>query len=715
MVSYNNYGYHLEMETHQLLNPHLDQFFDTKNGSEPEWIDAKELISHQRLDLMAKYIYAEQRLNSPDLDYGRALYKAHLKAINNFKEGDQSGKVIYTDFENAFNSAIDSIERNGFDPTESLIPVDRRNIIIDGAHRVAACALLGKKVKITRFNFSTKSLGARELLNMGLNRDAVDALVSKYLSLTESNYVAVLFPIMNENKPIALSELNAIGDVFYEQKIALSAKGKSNLIRTLYHGEPWLSPSKQLSGGLEHHLSKRFYRKQNVVHFVFFQCDDIQQVLNAKDRIRNRIGLGNLPIHITDHTSEVRNISDVVLTNNGRHWLNNALYKPRENFDKLIGKYEQILSQTNASVDNYCLDSSATLGVYGLRDVSDLDYFVIGEDKIEKLEPSIDNHSQEILNHEQSIDSLINDPNQHVKIHGIKFISLDNLKYMKMRRNEAKDQNDILLIETLTSSNRLSLEKAIDFIATKFRLYKHAARVYLGTNLPPSAKRLVRAAYLLPRKLRDFLQRDNLAINIGQYEIKYNYKNRLIEDMLLKESYKPQLTSLALGILYQYDHSKVVHVNADVGFFAFELLNNLPRVSVIANEGNLERYEFLCSNINLNQLERVIFPDNHMELEPLSRGKIDLIVISDITHSIAEETNIKKLIDSHRSPIIFDFDDKYQSSIHAQILNAEKLCKTTNYSLESVSGETINLKTYTPPIDGILPLLAVPSKNSATS
>jgi hypothetical protein len=88
---------------------------------------------------MAKYIYAKHRMWGTNCQFGAQLYYNHLLVWNNFYEDDPP-KRSFTDYFSAFNSLLDSIDLNGFDPLHA-IPLDHGGVICNGAHRLTACLL----------------------------------------------------------------------------------------------------------------------------------------------------------------------------------------------------------------------------------------------------------------------------------------------------------------------------------------------------------------------------------------------------------------------------------------------------------------------------------------------------------------------------------------------------------------------------------------------
>lgn len=111
--------------------------------------DPINLVSQYRYDVFVKYFYVESYINNKNLELAKKIYLNHIKAFNNFSEPDGK-KNTSKEFLNAFNSLISSILINGF--KDSIIPISKTGIPIDGAHRLAISLYLKNKVNFVVFN-----------------------------------------------------------------------------------------------------------------------------------------------------------------------------------------------------------------------------------------------------------------------------------------------------------------------------------------------------------------------------------------------------------------------------------------------------------------------------------------------------------------------------------------------------------------------------------
>ena len=85
-----------------------------------------DLLTHKRLDVIIKYLYASN-LSS---DYYKNAYKEHLRVLNGFYERDPR-KSRFEDFDNTFKSIIN-------DTVDEPVPVNDEGHLANGSHRLAS-------------------------------------------------------------------------------------------------------------------------------------------------------------------------------------------------------------------------------------------------------------------------------------------------------------------------------------------------------------------------------------------------------------------------------------------------------------------------------------------------------------------------------------------------------------------------------------------------
>lgn len=201
-----------------------------------EVINARSLICPKRFDLMAKLIYIHEYEEGNDVTHAVNIYKDNINAFSygSFIELGSEDKCSFEEYVKQFNSIIDSIKKNGFDPKKSLVPVGNDGVICDGAHRVAVAAYFNKNISIVRFpelqrkyDYSYFRRALMSDINMGYMAAYYTRLMSQYCKLA-----MCIFPKRSKKSDI-IKLLEKYGEIVYEQDIFLSNEGKKELINRI--------------------------------------------------------------------------------------------------------------------------------------------------------------------------------------------------------------------------------------------------------------------------------------------------------------------------------------------------------------------------------------------------------------------------------------------------------------------------------------------------
>lgn len=597
------------MEYLSKLNPHLKDRLGGPPTGEPSWVAAADLLSSRRLDVVAKYLYARDYLLGVEEISAREIYASHLRILNGLKEGDGSGKEGLAAFEQQFQALINSINEQGFNDEISLLPVGHDNAIIDGAHRLAACLLLDKPVKTLTFDRPANDYGADHLRRIGYPDQLLETLVAEYCRLKPQVRVAVVFPMREGSLDIAISELEQQGTVVFRKSLRLDKTGKTNLVRTLYHGEAWLQNSDRNSG-VQYHVAKRF-RADQPVEVIIFETNHPERLSECKERIRERYKKGNHSIHINDHHAQTTELTDLILSENGLHWLNNARFQPFPKFEDFFSRYRSALMAHPPLREQYCLDGSAAMAIYGLRDVGDLDYIWFNQaDPLAKKYQGIADHNDQLHHHGLSREQIIFSEQRFFRYRGVKCLALGSLRRMKARRGEPKDQNDVLLIDQIDTEIALSLAEIGRRLATRLRYLKYRVRSILAGRLPEPIKNFLKSVYLLPSRLVEAVGSEEQSINYLGYDVVFDKGNSLIERIKISGRYEPELVNFFCSKLFQLDHPVVLDIGANIGLISLNLVKSLEGVTVYAFEPGPHQYRYLAENVRRNELQQVVRVSN---------------------------------------------------------------------------------------------------------
>lgn len=299
------------------LQKHTVELYDLGNKDYVlKKLPARDLVKVSRFDLFAKLAYIHYRDTEPE----RALeiYTEHIKAFNpDLKEPGREDKDGIQDFIDTFDKLIDFFEENDFDPEISLIPISEDKTILDGAHRVAALAYFDKSVSILHFKkvdpvtrFDYKYFQKR-----GLPSSIADQMVLESLNFTQDLFVACLWPRIGDlaGRAFARSYFEEHFEVFYIKNMSMSLENLSMFVYEIYNHQDWVGTKENNYAGARN-KAMQCYGSSKIVQFVVFKADTLEEVVAAKESIRNHYQLEKHALHITDDEEETEEIFDLILT-----------------------------------------------------------------------------------------------------------------------------------------------------------------------------------------------------------------------------------------------------------------------------------------------------------------------------------------------------------------------------------------------------------------
>lgn len=287
---------------------------------------ARELLSAERFDLFAKLFYIKNR----ELDKAKAskVYVDHILAFNpDGKEPGRSDKESVQDFIQVFDELIDHFKEHEFDNTISLIPVDSNYVHLDGSHRVAALAYYDKEVDVLYFpDVESKStFDYSYFIKRGLSVKIADTIALETLVYTSNLHLACLWPKMGNlnEKKFALNYLDTQFSVYYSKSMSMPLESLTKFIYESYKHQDWVGDaSNNFKGARSKALS--CYASNGLVHFVLFQADGLDDVVNTKEAIRNHYQLDKHALHITDDDQETEDLMKLVFTEEAKQFQNTS-------------------------------------------------------------------------------------------------------------------------------------------------------------------------------------------------------------------------------------------------------------------------------------------------------------------------------------------------------------------------------------------------------
>lgn len=462
-----------------------------------------DLVSADRLDVFARTEFALRRVQGQSDNWTRTLYRAFLAANQvDGSELENGSKASVRDYLQSFEWVIDSIEERGFQPEFGAIPV-RDGRLVNGAHRVAAALVTNQQVFTAASDETAASYDYRWMRRRGLSPLFIDAMAMNLLRMSVRARATVLFGESDSVADLVEKELRATSDVIVRKKLALTEIGKRRIVDLTYgHNEWWESSL------IEKMTAERFNDGPSQCHIIFTLENNLDNLQQRKEALRTILPQNHFGrrLHGSDHFFDTIFLAEVALNENSRIFLNSAsLGNERRIFDLLGGAIRQHRPQL--AHQEWCIDGSAVLEMFGLREAKDIDYLASSDDV---LPPSLirvgQNHIEEYNYGHADPFEIISDPRNHLIYKGFKFISLRAHMSNKFGWPDAKSVKDVQLIASASSEDQAlyrSLEMQISGSVSRFAYRVIALSDRLLRRLPPRAERLLRQKIAqLRRRLR---------------------------------------------------------------------------------------------------------------------------------------------------------------------------------------------------------------------
>lgn len=427
------------------------------------WCDALKLLTPLRFDILFKYIYAKLLYKGINEKWVDEIYGHHLKVWNGLNEL-KPAKAGIDNYKSEFHKILESIKEKGFDKKTSYIPFHTKSQSpLNGAHRIAASIFFNKSVyckhspEIEGQLCSYYYLANRNThVPGGLSKEHSDLAALEYCRLKKNTFVVTLFPAAKGQDDIVRGILSKKAGLIYEKSFKLTNQGAFNFIRFLYdedasRGNPWMGNWHNNFAGARSKVSCCFTNPSPIRVFLI-ETENVDDCRALKEEIRDLYGIGNHSVHINDTYSETLKTAGHVFNDNSIHFLNNCKPNLMPNFQRFVEILIRWISSSGVDPENVCVDSSAVLSAYGLRDCRDLD-FLYHEDFINTGLLDVSCHNEEMKYYTHKKDDIIFNPRNHFYYQGLKFASLDVILAMKNNRNEEKDVIDVELIKSLISNN----------------------------------------------------------------------------------------------------------------------------------------------------------------------------------------------------------------------------------------------------------------------
>ena len=610
------------------INPHLieNEIIDLRKGFEIQKLDPVTLVTAERFDVIAKYVYAYFWMKNLDSDWGKDLYYDHIYAFNRYREGDGSGKIGKIKFSDSFDKLLQSIQDNDFNDGISVVPISPSNIVIDGSHRTSACLAYRRPITCVRLQEHIPNRYDYDyFLRKGMALKYADFIAFEYCKLKKNTYVAVIFPSAVGGSSEIKSIFDESGSIVYEKRVNLSRNGLFNLVSQIYEKEPWCGSQEDGFKGIKKKANSCFLPERETRVFLI-ESNSIEKIKESKSKIRSFFRIGNHSIHISDYHEESIEIAKILFNENSIHFINYAEIGKYWKNQALFDEFKECLISKKVDLDLFCVEGSSAMSAYGIREANDLDFIHHLSEDINFENAYISNHNDESIHHTKTRDDLIFNPENHFYYKGIKFLSLENLYSMKMRRGEIKDLDDCRMISTLTKKTVFSQFNLLSIFIIQKRIRQYALRALRKINrvmrqrvcpIKKSAEteqlqsfplRIVRRVYRCLALSFDSFKPFIRAVHYKNFYLYYSRGTSIVEGhssipVRFGGMYEPQETDTITHALKQFRKPVLIDIGANIGLMSLNILHEIPSAMIFAFEPGAHQHSLFQKTIKANALE----------------------------------------------------------------------------------------------------------------
>lgn len=427
-----------------------------------ETIDARKLLCTARFDFYGILIYIDQKVRGvKNLAWAKNIYRERTSAMTGHKlsEPGSDEKNSFDDFIFVLDTLIDDFQNDRFDIDRTLVPVDKDYVPLDGAHRVACAAYFGHHIKILRFPDREYQFKGYQYLQHELLQTSIsDYMALESVKWHDNLYVFFLWPQAHnysEKLKKAQEMIYSNTDVMYDVEYKFSYEAIRNLLIQIYGHMDWLG---NIDNEFQNVLMKvdEVWASNGKVQLIIIRGESCEYITNLKAQIRDMFGIGLSSCHSTDNMRETCLALNAILNPLSRVFLERAKPTAFKSSYKLVERFKEIVKSNSLPMDNFIIDSSMVLAIYGAREAQDLDFYCLP-----KTDLTVFNNVKGIEEHDDSqklfydlpVTDYILSPEHFFVFNEVKFMSLEDLRKFKQKRyirnHDLKDKHDLELIQAI--------------------------------------------------------------------------------------------------------------------------------------------------------------------------------------------------------------------------------------------------------------------------
>ena len=442
------------------IDPYIRKLYGIGKNTKYEILEVQpiQLLMFSRLDIIAKVIYLEKKSF-----FSKKLYEEHIQIMTKGScvEAGNPEKNSIEAFCHIFDKLKKDIKENGYDVEKYLVPVDKNLQILDGAHRVAIALFLNKKLTVIKLDvLAEDKYDYNYFRKAGMSQVYLDAMVLKYISLKKDIFIANVWPTATGHYKEIKELIQIYGKFGIYKEIILSEEGAFNYLHQIYAQDDWVGSIDDKFAGVYRKLLPCFRNKGAIRVFVF-QSDSKEAVFELKHKIRDIFQVGKHSIHITDTAEQAISMARLLFNFNSIEFMNLATITKYKNSYK---KLQEFWKKNRFPEENILVTGSMIMALYGICEANDIDYLVVGSD-----EKNYDSHNKYINYYGKELDELVYDSRNYFYYQNHKYLTMKCLKVFKKNRGEAKDIDDLRLIDAFLNQNKNRRKEKIKIIFVRYK------------------------------------------------------------------------------------------------------------------------------------------------------------------------------------------------------------------------------------------------------
>jgi hypothetical protein len=438
-------------------------------ASRSEPLDARQVITRFRLDIVLKYLFFRGLDGTADRAHWEFFYRKHiLDRTKGVEPQDRfqkkpSTKRSVDDYVNACEELYRSFKSGGFDPTYPIpVSVDKR--LLNGAHRTACALATDTRVIVAPAERGVrKSWGFRWFLERGYPRDVLAALLYYYAHLT-SRAIGVLIlwgPTLQAWREIMEELKNEAGVVgWLDLSFETNPSAFESIVQDIYSLQ-WsrLEQSHIRRKTIFLNQARRIFRVIVLEDLFEHRLEFLKELRALRARIRTKYNElipeeAFCTCHASSNEGESSYLIELLLGQGSRkHQLLRPRGQLRPEFGGWLYKLEEELARHGLSRQDVCIVGSSPLEVLGIRNATDIDITIASRFRkrfgagITHLNEWLDvvrqGYARAADRPRISDDQLIDNPEHHFWFRGYKFADVDIVLRRKALQGRAKDIADV--------------------------------------------------------------------------------------------------------------------------------------------------------------------------------------------------------------------------------------------------------------------------------